>query len=319
MALKLLRLALVADRVERITELLMMLLDAEQPLTFEDILERSGIYGDRSEAARKSFERDKALLRSLGIAIDTAIDRSNGTTRYRIRPEDYFLPDLGLTESEQLSLQLAASAIRLDEAWDEQALAKIGGASHGPPMVVAELPSLGELPVIHAAIRSRAALQFDYGSKARNVQGYGVFYRDGHWYLHGADAGTAKTFRIDRIDGSVEAGPPGSYELPDSFDSAQVMPLDPLLIGEGAAVVASVWIDRSAARRVERLRGSDAVTERNDDGSIVIDVPVRNRRAFRSWVLGLRDHARVLGPPELRADVVQWLQALAAPSAAEVG
>ncbi len=38
-------LAFVADRVERITELLMLLLDVELPITFDDIVERTSLYG----------------------------------------------------------------------------------------------------------------------------------------------------------------------------------------------------------------------------------------------------------------------------------
>ena len=50
---------------------------------------------------------------------------------------------------------------------------------------------------------------------------------------------------------------------------------------------------------------------RNPDGSVVFRLAVTNREAFRSFVLGLLDHAEVLAPPELRADMVGWLSALA--------
>ena len=40
-------------------------------------------------------------------------------------------------------------------------------------------------------------------------------------------------------------------------------------------------------------------------------LPVVNREAFRSWVLDLLEHAEVLDPPELRADIVAWLTELA--------
>ena len=53
------------------------------------------------------------------------------------------------------------------------------------------------------------------------------------------------------------------------------------------------------------------MTERRDDGSIVVRMGVTNREAFRSFVLGLLDHAEVLAPPELRADMVAWLTAQA--------
>jgi predicted DNA-binding transcriptional regulator YafY len=47
---------------------------------------------------------------------------------------------------------------------------------------------------------------------------------------------------------------------------------------------------------------------------VVLTVGVTNRDAFRSFVLGFLDHAEVLGPPELVADVTGWLSALAAAS-----
>jgi predicted DNA-binding transcriptional regulator YafY len=38
---------------------------------------------------------------------------------------------------------------------------------------------------------------------------------------------------------------------------------------------------------------------------------VTNRAALRSFVLGFLDHAEVVGPPEVRDEVVQWLRAMA--------
>ena len=37
---------------------------------------------------------------------------------------------------------------------------------------------------------------------------------------------------------------------------------------------------------------------------------VRNPEAFRSFVLSFLDHAEVLEPPSLRADLVAWLEAV---------
>jgi len=57
--------------------------------------------------------------------------------------------------------------------------------------------------------------------------------------------------------------------------------------------------------------GADAVTARHDDGSVDLAMVVTNPEAFRSFVLGFLEHAEVLSPPELRAEVVTWLRALA--------
>jgi predicted DNA-binding transcriptional regulator YafY len=53
------------------------------------------------------------------------------------------------------------------------------------------------------------------------------------------------------------------------------------------------------------------VVQRRDDG-VVIELRVTNRAAFRTFVLGLLDRAEVLGPVELRDEVVAWLEAVAA-------
>jgi predicted DNA-binding transcriptional regulator YafY len=48
---------------------------------------------------------------------------------------------------------------------------------------------------------------------------------------------------------------------------------------------------------------------KHGEGAVVVRLAVTNRDAFRSFVLGLLDHAEVLGPPELRAEVAGWLDA----------
>jgi len=40
-------------------------------------------------------------------------------------------------------------------------------------------------------------------------------------------------------------------------------------------------------------------------------VPCANLPAFRSWVLGFLADAEVLGPTEVRADLVGWLEGIA--------
>ena len=46
--------------------------------------------------------------------------------------------------------------------------------------------------------------------------------------------------------------------------------------------------------------------------SAVVEVAVTNPAAFRTFVLGFLEHAEVLEPPEMRADLVTWLERVAA-------
>ena len=48
------------------------------------------------------------------------------------------------------------------------------------------------------------------------------------------------------------------------------------------------------------------------DAKFHSQMPFTNVDAFRSWLLGLGTHAAVIGPPDLRASIVQWLQGVAA-------
>jgi proteasome accessory factor B len=299
----------VADRVERLTELVMVLLDSSTPRSFEELAD-AGLYPDTDESSRRAFERDKASLKEIGVPLQTRWDDSaHGTARYVLDPSDWFL-DLDLTPAERVALQLAAAAIRLDEDWDERALARLGGDPGQPVPVIADLPALDALPTLYEAMRRRAEARFVYNGRRRAVLGHGVFYRDGHWYLTADDAGAVKVFRVDRIDGDVVLGPPGSYQLPDGVDPTAALSDDPLLIGEGDEVIAHVTIDRLVAPRVRRLPGVAVVAE-HTDGSIDAELRVRHREAFRSWVLGLRHHAEVTGPPDLRARTVEWLESIA--------
>ena len=50
----------------------------------------------------------------------------------------------------------------------------------------------------------------------------------------------------------------------------------------------------------------------DDTANFVVSVPASNLPAFRSWVLGLLDHAVVLEPVDVRAHIVTWLAAVAA-------
>ena len=57
----------MTERVERLTNLLALLLETPEPLTLVQITsELGGQYPDSERARRAAFERDKAALRDLG-------------------------------------------------------------------------------------------------------------------------------------------------------------------------------------------------------------------------------------------------------------
>jgi proteasome accessory factor B len=178
------------------------------------------------------------------------------------------------------------------------------------------LASLPSLPVLFEASTRRATVRFRYNSQDRAVDPYGLLTRDGFWYVAGLDHGRGerRTFRVDRIQGDVAAaGEAGAFVVPADFDLAHVLPEDPKAMGAASEAVVAVGAIR--ASKVAREVGQDAVVEQRPDGSILVRVPCGNLPAFRSWVLGLLDDAVVVGPPNVRDDVVHWLTAIAATEA----
>ncbi len=309
----------MTDPLERRVNLLALLLETSEPLTFEQItFELAGQYPDGDAARRGAFERDKSELRELGVPIEQHVlqGERGGATAYWIDRATYELPDLGLVQEEREALQLAVAAVRLGGDVGGLALLKLGGDDDlgdrvGPQ--VAALPSLPALPLLFDANGRRATVQFGYRGRGRTVDPYGLLARDGFWYVIGLEheSGQQKTFRVDRIEGQIEAGPSGAFVVAEGFDAATAVPEDPKQLGGGEPALAHVLVDASRAGSLVREVGADAVVERRDDGSVVLAVPCTNLPAFRSWVLGLVDRAEVLAPPEVRADVVAWLTAMA--------
>ena len=301
-------------RLERLINLVAALLHAERPLTAEELRNRLPGYAEDHGTFRRAFERDKEALRDLGIPVvlEPVDDAAQpGVMGYRIPKEAYYLQDPGLAPDELAALHLAASAVRLEGASGVEALWKLGGelAEQGPAPAVAALPGAAHLAPVFAAVSARRRVAFTYRGRPRRVDPWRLSFRNGHWYLAGYEhgAGEERMFRLDRIESDVEAtGEAGAFERPPHV-GAQAPPWE---TGGDEELTARLLVDAGQATWAASHVGPEAVEEWRADGSVVLAVRVTNREAFRSFVLGFLDHAEVLGPPELRAEMVEWLQSL---------
>jgi len=319
----------MADRLERLTNLVAVLLETRRALTLEEIVERVPGYPPERESYRRQFERDKATLREIGVPISLeAVHAFEQESGYRIHKEDYELPPLDLTDDERVALHLAVTAVRLEGGAGEsaagagrEALLKLGGLEGVAAPTLAALPDVPALPALFDAYRRRAQVAFRYRGGPRRLDPYGILFRNGHWYVVGfdPDRDAIRAFRADRIESAIEPGPSGAFERPDPFDPGSALRDEPWRFGDEEPVEALVLVSPTQAGWVEADLGAQAVAERRDDGAVVVRMAVTNREAFRSFVLGLLDHAEVLAPPELRADMVDWLTALAAPVSGGAG
>jgi len=155
----------------------------------------------------------------------------------------------------------------------------------------------------------------------RRVHGYGLVFRGGSWYLVGQDAeaadpGGLRRFRVDRLESDPVAGTPGGYERPEGFDAAnelRFVPFQPSRDGpvEPEWTEVEITVDAREAAGVVAAVGAAAVRDRADDGSVRLVFPVGDEEAFLLWVLGFGDAIEVIGPPDMRRNVVRRLEAAA--------
>lgn len=367
------------DRLERLVNLLVALLDTPRLLTRDELRQRVGGYSDDEDNFHRNFERDKDLLRQMGIPLVTALlDPSvpESGTGYRIPRHLYELPDPGLDDDELMALGLAASAVALEGAEPGAAMtalwklagasearsgdqeAENAGAAPGPevprgaaqdqsggspgrgharassgragdgPGMLGPGPLQGPLADVavdetvarlFSGVAERRVVCFGYNGVARQVDPYRLSYRQGHWYLAGFDHGRQgeRLFRADRIAGPVELeGPTGAFERPEGVPSG---PPPPWRLGDDEEIVVELRVDPSQAQWVRALAGEAAVVGTSPDGATDFRLSVTNREAFRGFVLGFLEHAEVVGPPEVREEVVSWLAGLAGQEAWRAG
>ncbi len=312
------------DRLERLTDLVLVLLNARRPLTLDEIAHEVPGYPSGHDARRQAFERDKRLLREEGIPVATEPVGGQEQFGYRIDPEAFYLPDLGLLPDEQAALHLAVAGVHLGDPSGRHALLKLGATGVGEARPVASLVPPPALVPLFDAVRTHAEVTFSYRGERRRVAPGRLAFRRGHWYLAGWDRGrdAARTFRVDRIEGLPVPGEPGSGALPEGFDPVTAVPDDPWRGSEGDEADVALVVDPVEAPRVVQEVGERAVVERRTDGSVLLHLGVSSPTALRDWILGLLDHAEVVGPPSTRADITAWLESVAAapdgPSPADV-
>jgi proteasome accessory factor B len=306
------------DRLERLVNLVAALIDTDRPLTRGDIHERIEGYSDDPNAFRRNFERDKELLRQLGLPLSTEpVEPGSDEVGYRIPRERYELPDPGLDDNELAALRLAASAVHLEGGEDAvtRALRKLGGGlgaeEGGEAGRLAAIPGGDSAATAYAAVGERRRLRFTYRGEERVVDPWSLSFRRGHWYLAGFDhlRDEDRLFRLDRVDGELATeGQAGAFVRPDGFAAA---PPPAWRLGEDEEVVAELLADAGHARFVRDALAGEGTEEERGDGAVLFKVPVRNTAAFRSLALDFLDHVEILGPPGLRDEFVSWLEGIA--------
>src|SRR5438105_711177 len=103
--------------LERLLNLVALLLEAKRPKTFDEIRHLIEAYQQADvSSAKRMFERDKDILREVGIPVEvSATDAWEIEQGYRIPKDRYYLPEIAFTPDEVWALFVAARAPGEDE------------------------------------------------------------------------------------------------------------------------------------------------------------------------------------------------------------
>jgi proteasome accessory factor B len=316
-----------SDKTERLLNLLIMLLVQRHYVSKERI--RSILYPDSGhEAFEKMFERDKEDLRSIGVpievgSIDPLFEDEPG---YRIRPDEFQLPDIELAADEAAVIGLATKVwehARLAEATTE-AVRKL--TAFGLPLDVSALeivePRLSaeepSFDVFWEATQDRTPVEFEYRRSGqtrvttRHLQPWGVVRYSGRWYAVGLDTdrGEERIFRLSRVQGEARrSGEPGSYDIPPGVD---IREMARRLAPVSATEPVTVLVRRDAGHGLRRAAGAVEPDVAGPDGRTPWDRLVLERGGMdlADELLSYGADAYVESPESLRAAVVARLSAV---------
>ena len=326
----------MADAVERLVNLALLLASSPTPVTAEGCRERVAGYpeGQDDTAFIRMFERDKDELRASGLAIETV--RMGAADGYRLDRDATFAPPLSFSAEELAALRAAGAALLADAGFplrEELRLALLKvlpGLPAADPATAACMPEdeaagrdAGREGALAAealgAISARKRVSFDYvtarGDRARReVEPWGLFAHAGGWYLVGRDVARAapRVFALARAEGfarNATAPKSADFEPPADFDVRTYLRL-PFQYGE-ERFTATITATSGAAPRLRRLVEGRGHT-RSMEGRLAWDIEAADVDALVRWTVAHGPGLTIAAPPEAAERMRTALEEVAA-------
>ncbi len=331
------------EKLIRQLSLISYLMAERRPVTALEIRrDVEGYSGMNEDAFARRFYADRSELESLRIhlTVDRPADGAAEQENYSLRSENFHLPPIKFTDTEHAALQTALQLLDGEFAYAEPLRLALQQITWGRPntlqapeqrsVALGITASAGghelslRLAKIETAIFRNKTITFDYYTMARDEVGsrrvdpYHLLFQGGEFYLLGYahEREAIRVFRLSRIRGKVSYATKAEHDFrrPGDFDPRAYADRADWQLGELLGV-AEVLLGERIAWQIERHFGRFGEILPGEEhggcaGDRVLRTGYASARTIVSWVLGLGENARLLGPPELVEDLGRRLAAL---------
>ena len=319
------------EKLIRQLSLISYLMAERRPVTALDIKrDVEGYSGMNEDAFARRFYADRAELESLRIplTVEKPLDGVAEQENYSLRPENFHLPAIEFSDSELAALATALSLLDGEFAYAEPLRLALQQITWGRPSPLQAPDQRGvalgitasagghdlsqRLVKVETAIFRHKTITFDYYTMERDELGprkvdpYHLLYRGCQFYLlgHSHERDALRVFRLSRIRGKVAYATKAEHDFrrPTDFDPRAYASRADWQFGDVVGS-AEIRVAERIAWQLERHFGRyGEVRDIEGSGDRLLVTEYSSPRQLISWVLGLGEHARLLGPPELLAE-----------------
>jgi predicted DNA-binding transcriptional regulator YafY len=330
------------EKLIRQLSLISYLMAERRPVTALEIRrDVEGYSAMNEDAFARRFYADRAELESLGIhlTVDRPADVAAEQESYSLRSESFHLPPIEFSDEELAALQTALHLLDGEFAYAEPLRLALQQITWGRPsplrapeqrsVALGITASAGghelsaRLAKVETAIFRQKTITFDYYTMERDEVGprrvdpYHLLFQGGEFYLlgHSHERDAIRVFRLSRIRGKVAYASKAEHDFrrPTDFDPRGYANRAQWQLGEPQGV-AEVLLGERIAWLIERHFGRygeiHPASEEAGERDLIFRTPYASPRMIVSWVLGLGEHARLLGPPELAEELARRVELL---------
>jgi predicted DNA-binding transcriptional regulator YafY len=290
--------------MERLVRLATMLHHAGKAgVDAETLIGIAGFQGEGDPGSQ--LAREFRHMRNLGWQIDNIAGRGEAA-RYRMTGVDNRLR-VKLTPGQQAALRRAVLLADREDLVERLGLPQ----SRKPAEVAAAVPASAQaeaLPTVIRAVRTGSRLRFRYKGVDRDVHPESVRAQNAVWYLRGREEGgeVVKAFVVSRML-DVAADDPGTATRPHVDRHAALHPMswevDP-------PIEVTLRAPTDFAPDVRRWL-DEPLSEHTDGDETTLVYRVTHRAALRSRIYQLGKRVSVVGPEEIRQEILDELALMA--------